>query len=138
MSELGNKTLILTGAWRGIGRALALGLAQAGARLVLNARHPSPLGEVAVECKALGVQVRYVMGNAAEAETVLEMVNTSLNLGDFYVQSGGRARPVGRYIVGIDGDVSASERSLGRGRGIGGQAILPLHSLLRAWCQWHV
>lgn len=84
MSELKNKTLILTGASRGIGRALALELAQAGAKLILNARHPAPLDKVAVECEALGVQVRYVVGNAAEAETASEMVNTALERGDFH------------------------------------------------------
>ncbi len=84
MSELTSKTLILTGASRGIGRALALELAQAGAQLILNARHPSPLDKVAVECEAFGVQVRYVVGNAAEAEIVSEMVNTALELGDFH------------------------------------------------------
>ena len=43
--NLANKTLIVTGASRGIGQALSLELARVGVRLVLNARTKEPLEE---------------------------------------------------------------------------------------------
>ncbi|MEG6552276.1 SDR family NAD(P)-dependent oxidoreductase, partial [Desulfocurvibacter africanus] len=54
MGSLENKTVIVTGASRGIGRALALDLAGRGATLVLNARSAGHLGEIAKDCTAKG------------------------------------------------------------------------------------
>lgn len=52
------KTALVTGASRGIGRAIALELAKAGAkRLLLVARDHQKLAEVAVEIEALGAEV---------------------------------------------------------------------------------
>lgn len=52
------KTALVTGASRGIGRAIALELAQQGAkRLLLLARDAARLAEVAREIEALGVEV---------------------------------------------------------------------------------
>lgn len=45
-----NKTIILTGASAGIGRALALSLAQQGANLVLAARNQAALEETVAAC----------------------------------------------------------------------------------------
>jgi len=47
MAELKGKTLIITGASLGIGRALALELSGLGVNFVLKARHPTPLAEAA-------------------------------------------------------------------------------------------
>ncbi len=78
------KTLILTGASRGIGRALALDLARAGVNLVLNAREANPLAEVAQECAAFAVKVCQVRGDAAETHIAMGMVEEAMNLGNFY------------------------------------------------------
>lgn len=50
----GRKVVVITGASSGIGRATALKLAKRGTSLVLAARDPSSLGEVADECARLG------------------------------------------------------------------------------------
>ncbi|SDN76244.1 NAD(P)-dependent dehydrogenase, short-chain alcohol dehydrogenase family [Paenibacillus sp. yr247] len=52
--QLQNKIALVTGAGRGIGRALAIGLAEAGADVALFARTASDIEEVAQEIRALG------------------------------------------------------------------------------------
>lgn len=49
------KTVLITGASQGLGRALARQLASRGFRLVLNARRPEPLQEIAWELGALAI-----------------------------------------------------------------------------------
>jgi len=56
--DIQGKTALITGASRGIGQAIALELAQQGAkRLLLVARDKKRLAEVATEIEALGVEV---------------------------------------------------------------------------------
>jgi NAD(P)-dependent dehydrogenase (short-subunit alcohol dehydrogenase family) len=95
MSSLEGKTLIVTGASRGIGAALAVELARSGVNLVLNARHSSPLDEVVALCRDLGVEVRDVVGSAAEAETALCMMGAALSIGNFlgFIQVAGVLHP---------------------------------------------
>ncbi len=52
--DMHGRAALVTGASRGLGRALALRLAQAGARLALVARDPGPLAEVAAAIRAAG------------------------------------------------------------------------------------
>ena len=50
------KSIVLTGASSGIGRALALALARHRPRLALAARDTESLADVADECRALGAE----------------------------------------------------------------------------------
>jgi NAD(P)-dependent dehydrogenase (short-subunit alcohol dehydrogenase family) len=84
MNELRGKTLIITGASRGIGRALALELAEAGVNLVLNARDAVLLNEVTGECRHLGTRAIALSGSAADSKTASKLVNAALDLGHFY------------------------------------------------------
>jgi NAD(P)-dependent dehydrogenase (short-subunit alcohol dehydrogenase family) len=52
--DLSGKTIIVTGAGRGIGRAIAVGLAEAGANVLVTARSAGQLDEVVAECSTKG------------------------------------------------------------------------------------
>jgi short-subunit dehydrogenase len=66
--ELRGRTVILTGASRGIGAVLALRLARDGPHLVLAARDARQLENVASRCSALGARVTAVAADLASAE----------------------------------------------------------------------
>ena len=68
--ELIGKTAVVTGSSRGIGRALILGLAKAGAQVAVHATQPSARAEaVSEECRALGVKTCVLYGDLGEKET---------------------------------------------------------------------
>lgn len=52
------KAVVITGASAGIGRELALRLAEQGAWVALAARNPERLEEVAVRCRRCGGEIR--------------------------------------------------------------------------------
>jgi NAD(P)-dependent dehydrogenase (short-subunit alcohol dehydrogenase family) len=93
--DLRGKTLILTGASRGIGRALALELAQNGVNLVLNARSEASLEEVATAARGKGVNTLTVMGDASLASNARKMVKTAVGIGEFigFIHNAGTAHP---------------------------------------------
>jgi NAD(P)-dependent dehydrogenase (short-subunit alcohol dehydrogenase family) len=95
VSDLKGKTLILTGASRGIGRALALQLAEAGINLVLNARDAALLNDVASDCRNLGMRPIALSGSAADSTTASKLVNAALDLGHFhgFIQVAGVLHP---------------------------------------------
>lgn len=64
--DLSHKTIAITGAARGIGRAIALTLGRRGADLALIDRDPEALAATRAECEALGVQARAYTANVAD------------------------------------------------------------------------
>src|SRR6266851_9324708 len=64
---LEGKMAIVTGASRGVGRAIALRLAQDGATLVLAARTESDLAKVASEIKSTGGRATIVAGDLRDS-----------------------------------------------------------------------
>jgi NAD(P)-dependent dehydrogenase (short-subunit alcohol dehydrogenase family) len=95
MDLLKSKTLIVTGASRGIGKALALELARAKANLVLNARSASVLAEVQRQCNNSAARVTFAVGDIAQSKTARELVAEAVKLGNFYgfIHDAGVARP---------------------------------------------
>ena len=67
MSKLAGQTALITGAGRGIGRALALKLAGEGANLVINDLDDAPLAETAAAVAATGAKVATLAGSVADA-----------------------------------------------------------------------
>ena len=64
--DMHGRAALVTGASRGLGRALALRLAQAGARLALVARDPGPLAEVAAAIRAAGGIAHAIAGDVGD------------------------------------------------------------------------
>lgn len=73
-----NRTAFVTGASRGIGRACARALAQAGARVVLAARDRAKLEEAAAEVKATGADAHVVSIDMSSADSIKETIGTTL------------------------------------------------------------
>lgn len=90
--NLEGKTALVTGAGRGIGRALALGLAQAGADVALVARTEQHLVEVAEEVKQLGKKAYIAPADVtsrAQVEAAVEQVLSQAGRLDILVNNAG-------------------------------------------------
>lgn len=78
MAGFTGKTVLITGASEGIGRALAVALAGEGARLALNARNVARLAEAARTCAAQGAHVLELPGDVSQQEESAALVARTL------------------------------------------------------------
>jgi len=90
--RLDGKTALVTGAGRGIGRAVAMALADAGAELVLVSRTAAQLEEVAGEIVRQGGRARAVPLDVTDSVAVREAV-AGLDRLDILVNNAGVNRP---------------------------------------------
>jgi 2-dehydro-3-deoxy-D-gluconate 5-dehydrogenase len=72
--SLKKRVAIVTGGSRGIGRAIALAMAHAGADLVITGRQEGPLAEAAAEIRALGRRALIFSYDVADIEASAAMV----------------------------------------------------------------
>lgn len=80
MSLLADKVAVVTGASRGIGRAIAEDLAAAGARVVVNYNaSPEAAEEVVAGIKANGGEATAVQANVANFQAAQELIQASLD-----------------------------------------------------------
>jgi 7-alpha-hydroxysteroid dehydrogenase len=94
--SVAGKVAIVTGAGQGIGRGIALGLAEAGADVVLAARTEEDLRTVAGEVAARGRKALVVPTDVIEEEALQHLVATTVDqLGrlDILVNNAGGAMP---------------------------------------------
>jgi NAD(P)-dependent dehydrogenase (short-subunit alcohol dehydrogenase family) len=72
MSEpiLKNRIAVITGASRGLGRAMALSLGEAGAKLALVARDAAKLEETAAAARALGAECGVFLADVSQEDSV--------------------------------------------------------------------
>ncbi|MEE9613273.1 MAG: glucose 1-dehydrogenase [Desulfatiglandales bacterium] len=77
--DLTGKSTIVTGAGTGIGKAIAVGLAQAGADVALIGRRLEPLQETEREVKATGMQALVLQGDISDLDFNSEAVSKTLD-----------------------------------------------------------
>ena len=111
------KNVVVTGASRGIGRAIALAFADCGANVSICARGPEALERTAADLKAKGRKVHAAACDLADAEAVANYVkDASTALGGIHVLVnnasgfGSRDDEEG-WRVSIDVDLMASVRA---------------------------
>ena len=80
--RLAGKTALITGASRGLGRAIALAYAREGADLVLVARRPEPLERVRADVEALGARTVAVAADVGRPEDVERVAAAALTAFD--------------------------------------------------------
>ncbi len=78
MVDLKNKVAIVTGGAQGIGKSIALKLAQAGADIVIGDVNPEVGGQTAAEIQALGVKAAFIPLDVSNFEKVEEFMNKTV------------------------------------------------------------
>jgi len=99
--SLKGKTAIVTGSSRGIGRAIALAYAGAGADVVVSSRKPEACEPVAKEIESLGVRSMVVpchVGKSAEIENLVESVHKAWGRIDILVNNAATNPAMGALV----------------------------------------
>lgn len=108
MESLKGKKALITGAGKGIGKALALALAQEGVSVALLARTTTDLEKVAEEVTAYGVEAFVVQADVANLDSVntaAEKVLNSFGAIDILINNAG----IGRFGNFMDLEVASWE-----------------------------
>ncbi len=72
--RLENKVALITGGSRGIGKAIAIAFAEAGAKLLLNARNEETLATTAEELREHGTQIEYYACDVSDRAAIEKMI----------------------------------------------------------------
>ncbi|MBF6569463.1 MAG: SDR family NAD(P)-dependent oxidoreductase [Candidatus Binataceae bacterium] len=99
MNELAGKVAIITGGGHGIGKAIALAYAAAGAAIVIAARSLGPMEEAVAELERTGARAIYLTTNIIEEAECARMVERAISAFgriDILVNNAGVAGPTGR------------------------------------------
>jgi short-subunit dehydrogenase len=86
------RTIVITGASSGIGRAAAIAFAENGANLVLAARNEEALETVATECKSFDVEALAVKTDVTDPEAMKRLAATAVDFGgkiDIWINNAG-------------------------------------------------
>ncbi|MBW2260577.1 MAG: glucose 1-dehydrogenase [Deltaproteobacteria bacterium] len=78
MGRFSDKTVLVTGASRGIGRAISLAFAREGARLVVSSRKEEALDALAAEIEDLGAEALVIPANMGRMEDVATLASRVL------------------------------------------------------------
>jgi len=133
--KLAGRTAIITGAGRGIGRAIALAFAGEGADVVVTSRTLSEVTETAEDARALGRQAFALKVDVSDRDEVQMMVAQALEelvKIDVLVNNAGTYGPIGPLV---DNDSQEWVRTIGVnlfGAFFCAQAVLPI--MIRQRC----
>ncbi len=113
---LKNRVAIITGAGRGIGRAIALTFAHEGANLILAARSERELAEVAKACKEVGGSSLPVTTDVSKLDQVQRLITTAIDKAghvDILINAAGIYGPIGPTVnINIAEWIQAAEVNL--------------------------
>jgi NAD(P)-dependent dehydrogenase (short-subunit alcohol dehydrogenase family) len=76
--SLKGKTAVVTGGGRGIGQAVAIGFAKAGAKVVVTSRKIADLEATAAEIKSFGGEAFPIQAHLGKMEEIHKMVDTAM------------------------------------------------------------
>lgn len=104
MSELHGKSAVVTGSGRGIGRGIALALAQRGCNVSINYfRHRDEAEQTAADVERLGVKAAAIKANVGKEEEMQALVQESVSaFGSVDIFVGNAASGVLKPITEID------------------------------------
>lgn len=80
IEELDRKVVVITGASRGIGKAIASAFAAVGAKVVLAARTRETLEQVAADLRKSGAEALAVPTDVTDADAVQRLIETTLDV----------------------------------------------------------
>ena len=90
--NLKNKTAVVTGAGKGLGRACALALAEAGVNLVIISRTKKDLEEVSKKIKKLKSKCKYYLCDITDYDKIKQIINKQSKI-DILVNNAGNNIP---------------------------------------------
>ncbi|MDG2278596.1 MAG: SDR family NAD(P)-dependent oxidoreductase, partial [Pseudomonadales bacterium] len=98
--DLSNRLAVVTGAGKGIGRGIALQLANAGADVIVSARTLSDLEEVAAAIHAIGRQATAVVADVTNTDQLQRVAAAADRPIDIWVNNaGGLPDATPRYLT---------------------------------------
>ena len=113
-NPIDGRNVLVTGGSRGLGRALGLALARAGARVVLVARHAGELGEVVAAIRAAGGEAHAIVADVADrdaAPAIAGQAGAAVGPIDVLVNNASTLGPVPLRLL-LDTDCEDLERAL--------------------------
>ena len=111
---LEGQNLLVTGGSRGLGRALALAAARAGARVVVVAREREPLARVADDIRAAGGEAHAIVADVGERDAVAAIAGqaaAAVGAIDVLINNASTLGPVPLRLL-LDTDCEDVERAL--------------------------
>ena len=113
-NPVAGSNVLITGGSRGLGRALGLALARAGARVVLVARHADELADVVAEIRAAGGEAHAIVADVADknaAHAIAGQAAAAVGPIDVLINNASTLGPVPLRLL-LDTDCEDLDRAL--------------------------